>query len=76
MHQEKVLGYIDQGIEEGAKLVVDGRDFSLQGYENGFFIGGTLFDRVTPDMRSTRKRSSARSCRSCAPTVRGRLDLP
>jgi malonate-semialdehyde dehydrogenase (acetylating)/methylmalonate-semialdehyde dehydrogenase len=50
-HQEKVLGYIDQGVKEGADLVVDGRGFSLQGYENGYFVGGTLFDRVTPDMR-------------------------
>jgi malonate-semialdehyde dehydrogenase (acetylating) / methylmalonate-semialdehyde dehydrogenase len=49
-HQEKVLGYIDKGVEEGAELVVDGRGFSLQGYENGYFVGGTLFDRVTPEM--------------------------
>ena len=50
MHQQKVKGYIDQGVKEGAELVVDGRDFSLQGYENGYFVGGTLFDRVTSDM--------------------------
>ncbi|HET8726054.1 MAG TPA: CoA-acylating methylmalonate-semialdehyde dehydrogenase [Alphaproteobacteria bacterium] len=50
-HMEKVRGYVDQGIEEGAKLVVDGRDLKLQGYENGFFLGGCLFDEVTPDMR-------------------------
>ncbi|WP_419904514.1 CoA-acylating methylmalonate-semialdehyde dehydrogenase [Kiloniella sp.] len=49
-HQEKVLGYIDSGVEQGAELVVDGRNFSLQGYENGYFVGGTLFDRVTSDM--------------------------
>jgi malonate-semialdehyde dehydrogenase (acetylating)/methylmalonate-semialdehyde dehydrogenase len=49
--QEKVLGYIDQGVREGAELVVDGRGFSLQGYENGYFVGGTLFDRVTIDMK-------------------------
>lgn len=49
-HREKVLGYIDKGIEEGATLAVDGRDFSLQGYENGYFLGGSLFDGVTPDM--------------------------
>jgi malonate-semialdehyde dehydrogenase (acetylating)/methylmalonate-semialdehyde dehydrogenase len=49
-HQQKVLGYIDQGVKEGADLVVDGRGFSLQGYENGYFVGGTLFDRVTKDM--------------------------
>ncbi|NWG26405.1 MAG: CoA-acylating methylmalonate-semialdehyde dehydrogenase [Pseudorhodoplanes sp.] len=47
---DKVRGYIDTGVKEGAELVVDGRGFKLQGYENGNFIGGTLFDRVTPDM--------------------------
>src|ERR1044072_4227196 len=46
----KVRGYIDTGVKEGAKLVVDGRGFKLQGYENGNFIGGCLFDDVTPDM--------------------------
>jgi malonate-semialdehyde dehydrogenase (acetylating)/methylmalonate-semialdehyde dehydrogenase len=50
-HYEKVRGYIDAGVEEGAKLVVDGRDFKLQGYENGNFIGGSIFDHVTPDMK-------------------------
>ncbi len=50
-HLAKVRGYVDLGIEEGAKLVVDGRDFRMQGYENGFFIGGCLFDDVTTDMR-------------------------
>ncbi|MCB1371096.1 MAG: CoA-acylating methylmalonate-semialdehyde dehydrogenase, partial [Rhodobacteraceae bacterium] len=50
-HLAKVRGYIDQGEREGAKLVVDGRSFRApQGYENGYFIGGTLFDDVTPDM--------------------------
>ena len=49
-HQEKVLGYIDKGVEEGADLVVDGRGFRAQGFENGYFVGGTLFDRVTTDM--------------------------
>jgi malonate-semialdehyde dehydrogenase (acetylating)/methylmalonate-semialdehyde dehydrogenase len=46
----RVRGLIDRGVEEGAKLVVDGRDFKLQGYENGYFVGGCLFDHVTPDM--------------------------
>ena len=49
--QERVSNYIDVGVEEGADLVVDGRNMSLQGYENGFYVGGTLFDRVTTDMR-------------------------
>ncbi|MCP3392086.1 CoA-acylating methylmalonate-semialdehyde dehydrogenase [Bradyrhizobium sp. CCGB12] len=50
-HLEKVRAYIDAGVEEGAKLVVDGRDFRRQGYEGGYFIGGTLFDDVTTDMK-------------------------
>jgi malonate-semialdehyde dehydrogenase (acetylating)/methylmalonate-semialdehyde dehydrogenase len=49
--RDKIVGYIDSGVAEGAKLVVDGRGFKLQGYENGFFVGGTLFDNVTPDMK-------------------------
>ncbi len=50
-HLAKVRGYVDQGLKEGAELVVDGRNFKApQGYENGYFIGGSLFDRVTPDM--------------------------
>ena len=50
-HLEKVTGYVDLGVKEGAKLVVDGRNLKLQGYENGFFIGGCLFDNVKKDMR-------------------------
>jgi malonate-semialdehyde dehydrogenase (acetylating) / methylmalonate-semialdehyde dehydrogenase len=50
-HLDKVRGYVDLGVEEGAKLRVDGRGLKLQGYENGFFIGGCLFDHVKPEMR-------------------------
>ena len=50
-HLDKVRGYVDLGVEEGAKLVVDGRKLKLQGYENGFYIGGCLFDHVTDKMR-------------------------
>ncbi len=50
-HLEKVRGYVDTGVKEGAKLVVDGRNLKLQGYEKGFFIGGCLFDNVKKDMR-------------------------
>ena len=46
----RVLGLVERGIEQGAKLVVDGRDFRLQGYEDGFFVGPHLFDNVTKDM--------------------------
>jgi malonate-semialdehyde dehydrogenase (acetylating)/methylmalonate-semialdehyde dehydrogenase len=49
-HMEKVLGYIEKGVKEGAELVVDGRGLRLQGYENGYFVGGSLFDRVKADM--------------------------
>ncbi|MCL4713100.1 MAG: CoA-acylating methylmalonate-semialdehyde dehydrogenase, partial [Pseudorhodoplanes sp.] len=45
-HLEKVKGYVDLGVKEGAKLKVDGRNFKLQGYENGNFMGGCLFDEV------------------------------
>src|SRR6478735_384447 len=48
---DKIKGYVETGINEGAKLVVDGRGFKMQGYENGFYMGGCLFDNVTPDMR-------------------------
>ena len=48
--QKRVLGLIDRGVEEGAKLAVDGRGFKMQGYENGFFVGACLFDNVTKDM--------------------------
>ena len=48
--QDRIKGYVDAGVQAGAELVVDGRDISLQGYENGYFVGGCLFDRVTPDM--------------------------
>ena len=49
-HLNKVRGYVDAGVAAGAKLVVDGRDLKLQGYEDGFYLGGCLFDDVTPDM--------------------------
>ena len=50
-HRDKVAGYIQTGVDEGAELVVDGRQTSIEGAGNGYFIGGTLFDHVTPDMR-------------------------
>ena len=51
-HREKIESYIQMGVDEGADLVVDGRGHSLQGHENGFFIGPTLFDNVKPEMQS------------------------
>ncbi len=50
VHRDKVAGYIDAGEREGATLVADGRGFAPEGHENGFFLGPTLFDNVTPDM--------------------------
>jgi malonate-semialdehyde dehydrogenase (acetylating)/methylmalonate-semialdehyde dehydrogenase len=50
-HQQKILAYIDSGVEEGATLVADGRNFTVNGHENGFFVGPTLFDNVTTEMR-------------------------
>jgi len=54
-HRRKITDYIQMGVDEGAELVVDGRDFKLQGYESGFFIGPNLFDHVKPDMRTYRE---------------------
>jgi len=51
-HKAKIESYIQMGVDEGAELVVDGRGFTLQGHEQGFFVGPTLFDRVTPQMQS------------------------
>lgn len=50
-HLEKVSGYIDLGVQEGAQLVVDGRGLKVTGFEQGYFLGGCLFDRVTPEMK-------------------------
>ena len=50
-HLARVEGYVELGVAEGADLVVDGRGLKLQGYEGGFFMGGCLFDHVTPEMR-------------------------
>ncbi|MCD5970645.1 CoA-acylating methylmalonate-semialdehyde dehydrogenase [Pseudomonas quasicaspiana] len=50
-HRDKVKGYVDDGVLAGAELVVDGRSHTVQGNENGFFLGGCLFDRVTAQMR-------------------------
>ena len=50
-HFERVKAYVDLGVQEGAELVADGRGFKVAGHEQGFFLGGCLFDRVRPDMR-------------------------
>ena len=51
-HKARIEGYIQQGVDEGAELVVDGRGLTLQGNEGGYFVGPTLFDRVKPAMRT------------------------
>ncbi len=48
--RDRILGYIDAGVEQGADLVLDGRGISVDGHEDGFFVGGTIFDKVTTDM--------------------------
>jgi malonate-semialdehyde dehydrogenase (acetylating)/methylmalonate-semialdehyde dehydrogenase len=54
-HRRRVLGYIEKGIAEGAKLVLDGRNFKVKDYPNGFFLGPTIFDHVKPDMAIARE---------------------
>ena len=77
-HKQRVEDYIQMGVDEGAELVVDGRGFTLQGHEKGFFIGPTLFDHVKPTMQTYKEeifgpvlqivradglRGSGRACR-------------
>ena len=54
-HLERVRQYVDTGVEEGAELVVDGREIAVPGHPDGFYLGGCVFDRVTPDMRIYRE---------------------
>ena len=54
-HLERVRGYVDLGVQEGAELVVDGRELRIKGYEQGYYLGPCLFDRVTPGMRIYRE---------------------
>ncbi len=54
-HRQRVLGYIEKGIAEGADLVLDGRDAKVDGYPEGFFVGPTIFDNVTPAMTLARE---------------------
>jgi malonate-semialdehyde dehydrogenase (acetylating)/methylmalonate-semialdehyde dehydrogenase len=49
-HLDRVRGYVDAGVDQGADLVTDGRDLVIEGHEEGFFMGPTLFDKVTPEM--------------------------
>ena len=65
--KENILRLINSGVEQGADLVVDNRDFTLQGYEDGFFVGPHLFDNVTTDMDIYKQEILALFCRWSAP---------
>ena len=67
--KERILGLINKGVEEGANLVVDGRDFKLQGYENGISSAAACSTTSRPTWTSTRPKSSALSCQWCAPRL-------
>ena len=54
-HRDRVAGFVDRGVAEGAELVVDGRDLAVDGHEGGYWLGPTLFDRVTSDMEIYRE---------------------
>jgi malonate-semialdehyde dehydrogenase (acetylating)/methylmalonate-semialdehyde dehydrogenase len=54
-HKERVLGYIEKGVAEGAELILDGRNVKVDGHPNGFFVGPTVLDKVTPDMTVARE---------------------
>jgi malonate-semialdehyde dehydrogenase (acetylating)/methylmalonate-semialdehyde dehydrogenase len=54
-HKQRVLGYIEKGIAEGAKLILDGRNAKVKELPNGFFVGPTIFDKVSPDMTIARE---------------------
>jgi len=54
-HMQKILGYIEKGVQEGAKLILDGRNVKVEGYEKGYYIGPTIFDDVHPDMTIARE---------------------
>ena len=76
-HKEKVEGWIQKCADEGAELVIDGRGFTLQGHEDGFFVGPTLFDHVTPNMESYREEIFGPVLQIVrAPDFETALDLP
>ena len=74
--RDRIIGLIDSGVAQGADLVVDGRDFALQGYENGYFLGGSLFDRVTGEMDIYRQEIFGPVLSAMEPqTYQGAVDL-
>ncbi len=75
-HFDKVRNYVDLGVQEGAELVVDGRGLTVPGHEGGFFLGGCLFDRVTPEMTIYREEIFGPVlCVVRVPTLREAMDL-
>jgi malonate-semialdehyde dehydrogenase (acetylating)/methylmalonate-semialdehyde dehydrogenase len=75
-HRERVCGYIQDGVAEGARLVVDGRGQQVKGFEKGFFLGGTLFDHVTPSMKIYREEIFGPVlCVVRVPTLQAAIDL-
>jgi malonate-semialdehyde dehydrogenase (acetylating) / methylmalonate-semialdehyde dehydrogenase len=75
-HRDRVTGYIQDGVAEGARLVVDGRGHQVRGYERGFFLGGSLFDQVTPAMKIYREEIFGPVlCVVRVPTLQAAIDL-
>jgi malonate-semialdehyde dehydrogenase (acetylating)/methylmalonate-semialdehyde dehydrogenase len=75
-HRERVTGYIQDGVAEGARLVVDGRGHRVKGYESGFFLGGSLFDHVAPSMKIYREEIFGPVlCVVRVPTLAAAIDL-
>ena len=62
--RRRVLSYVEKGLAEGAELVLDGRGLTVKGREHGYFLGATIFDKVSPKSRSAARRSSGPSSRS------------
>ena len=70
VHHDKVRSYVDLGVEEGADLVIDGRDLEVEGHDDGFFLGPCLFDNVQAHMRIYQEEIFGPCCASCAPSPR------
>lgn len=64
-HKDKVQAYIQSAEQQGAKIVVDGREVKPAGYEKGFFVGPTLIDQVTPNMTSYQQEILVLCCKLC-----------
>jgi malonate-semialdehyde dehydrogenase (acetylating)/methylmalonate-semialdehyde dehydrogenase len=75
-HKAKIEGYIEEGVRAGARLLVDGRGLKVPGHENGFFLGGTLFDQVTPEMKIYQEEIFGPVlCVVCVPDLKSAVEL-